>query len=318
MLGVFRRAVAALFFATILLVNAVSHAEVKTYVGEGYFIWVIYKDNYLETARERAKDFAMRNACEKAIEDVKSHMHLENLETDADLIETMTKNIVKLVEEPHFSQPEYKIDNDWDFLIRVTVKVQIDDSDIMRWLSRANKRIAILVAQTKAMRKENEKQDQQIAELREELAHNPQNKQKLSQKFEAFGKKFLSNQKVEKAWQSYIQTQRIRHQIPSMMLTPQWCSLLFLLIGIFHLIYKNQRKMDYQTATFPFARHCCRNQSRRRSFSCLLLHCLAFVVQLGSRYEPPDVTRGDFQKMHQFLADHKIVRHVSLANLRSK
>lgn len=202
MLGVFRRAVAALFFATILLVNAVSHAEIKTYVGEGHYVWVIYKDDYLETARERAKAFAMRNACEKAIVDVKSHMGLENLAIDEDVIETMTKDIVKLVEEPHFSQPEYKIYNDWDFLIRVTVKVQLDDSEIISWLNKDPKRIAFLVAQTKAIRKENEKQDQQIAELREELARNP-NKKKLAQKFEALGKTFLSNQKVEKAWQCY-------------------------------------------------------------------------------------------------------------------
>ena len=199
MLTIFRRAVAALFLATILLVNAISHAEVKIYVGEGSY--TMSDVETLEIARERAKADAIQNAREKAIVDVRSYLRSKNVSADDDLIETMTKNILKLVEEPHFYPPE-KVDNERNVLIRVTVKAQIDDSDIMRWRNRDYKKIAVLIAQTKAIRDENEKQNRNIAELRKELAHNP-NKKKLVQKFEAFGKKFLSNKKVEKAYQFY-------------------------------------------------------------------------------------------------------------------
>lgn len=200
MLGVFRRVVAALFLATILLVNAVSHAEVKTYVGKGSY--TMSDVETLEIARELAKADAIQNACEKAGVDVKSYLRSKKVAADDDLIETIAKNILKLVEEPHFYPPE-KVDNVGNVLIRVTVKAQIDDSDIMRWRDKDYEKIAILVAQTKAMREKNEKHNQQLAELKEELAHNPQNRKKIAQKFEAFGKIFLSEKKGNKAWEFY-------------------------------------------------------------------------------------------------------------------
>ena len=56
MLKVFRRAVAALFLATILLVNAVSHAEI--YIGEGSYC--MSEGENLGVAKERAKADTMR------------------------------------------------------------------------------------------------------------------------------------------------------------------------------------------------------------------------------------------------------------------
>ena len=68
-----------LFFVGIMLFDAVSHAEI--YIGEGSYVMCEFET--LETAKERAK---------------------------ADVIETITANIIKLVEDPHF-YPLETVDN---------------------------------------------------------------------------------------------------------------------------------------------------------------------------------------------------------------
>ena len=103
----------------------------------------------------------------------------------------MTANIVKFVENPHF-YPLETVDNLEGIKIRVTVKVQIDDSDINRWLNKDEQQKSELFAQNEALRKANEEQARQ-------LANNPQDKERITQKFENEDKIFLSNQKVEEA-----------------------------------------------------------------------------------------------------------------------
>lgn len=198
MLGIFRRAVAALFLATILLVNAVSYAEI--YIGEGSYC--MSKIETLEVARERAKADAMRNACEKAGVYVKSYSRTRDFELEEDLIETMTANILKLVENPHF-YPLETVDNLEGVLIRVTVKAQIDNSDITHWLNKDEQEKSTLVAQRKAMQNENKEQDRIIEEAKNEVVNNPQDREQIIKKIEEVDKIFLSNQKVVEAWKLY-------------------------------------------------------------------------------------------------------------------
>ena len=93
----------------------------------------------LEVVRECAKADAMRNATEKTGVYVKSYSRSKNFELDEDVIETMTANILKLIEKPIFQMLE-EVDNLEGVLIRVTVKVQVDDSDINRWLNKSNRK----------------------------------------------------------------------------------------------------------------------------------------------------------------------------------
>ena len=190
--------------ATLFLLTAVAHAEVKVYDGEGTY--VMSEGENLGVAKERAKADAMRNACEKAGTFVKSYSRSINNELAEDVIETMTANIVKLVEEPHFF-PLEEVDNLEGVLIRVTVKVQIDDADIKRWLNKSDEEKSTLVAQMEALRKANADQERQIAELKRQLADakSAEAKEQLTQKFEAEDKVFLSNQKVDEAWKLWSQ-----------------------------------------------------------------------------------------------------------------
>ena len=56
----------------------------------------------LGVSKERAKADAMRNASEKAGVYVKNYTRTKNLTLEEDIIETMTANILKLVEDPKF------------------------------------------------------------------------------------------------------------------------------------------------------------------------------------------------------------------------
>lgn len=156
----------------------------------------------LGVAKERAKADAMRNACEKAGTYVKSYSLARNLELEEDIIETMTANIVKLVESPSFL-PYEQLDNLEGLLISVTIKVQIDSSDITRWLNKNNNEKSALVAENEALRKTNVEQERQIAELKRQLKVNPQDKEQIVKKFNDIDNIFLSNQRFIEAWKLY-------------------------------------------------------------------------------------------------------------------
>ena len=190
-----RLTLSTLVIVFILSFAAISHAEI--YIGEGSY--VMSEGENLGVSKERAKADAMRNAAEKAGTYVKSYSRERNFELEEDVIETMTANILKLVENPHF-YPLETVDNLEGVMIRVTVKVQIDDSDILRWLNKSEQEKSILVSQMEALRKANEEQARQIAELKRQLANNPHNKERITKKFEVEDKIFLSNQKVDEGW----------------------------------------------------------------------------------------------------------------------
>ena len=92
---------------------------------------------------------------------VESYSLARNFELEEDIMETMTSNILKLVEKPIFQMLE-EVDNLEGIMIRVTIKAQIDDSDITRWLNKNDNEKSILVAQNEALRKSNGEQEHQI------------------------------------------------------------------------------------------------------------------------------------------------------------
>ena len=87
-------------------------------------------------------------------------------------------------------------------MIRVTVKVQIDDSDITRRLNKSKQEKSALVSQMEALRKANEELARQNEALKKQLVNvkTEQDKEKITKEFAAEDKKFLSNQKVDEAW----------------------------------------------------------------------------------------------------------------------
>lgn len=194
---IFRRGFIALIVMIFALNASIACAEV--YIGEGSY--VMSKVETLEVARERAKADAMRSASEQAGVYVKSYSRSRNFDLEEDIIETMTASIIKLVGNPHF-YPLETVDNLEGVLIRVTVNVQINDSDINRWLSKSEQEKSELVAQMEALRKANEEQARQIAELKRQLAQSTTKaeKERITNEFANADKIFLSNQKVDEGW----------------------------------------------------------------------------------------------------------------------
>ena len=188
-----RRTLSALFIASIMLCNA-AHAEIYTAMGE----YIMSEGENLGIAKERAKKDAMRLACEQAGVYVKSYSRMKNFSLEADVIETMTANIIKLVVEPDYKSEI--VGNLEGYRIIATITAQIDDSDINRWLNKDSQQISELVAQMEALRKANAEQERQIAKLKRQLKANPQDKEEIIKKFAEADKNFLSNQKVDEGW----------------------------------------------------------------------------------------------------------------------
>ncbi len=184
----FRRGVSALFIAAILLINAVTHAEVFT--AEGTYVMSEFETLYI--AKERAKAVALRSAAEQARRYVTSYAAGNNFNLDSDSAELIAVNVIKSAAEPKF-----KVKN---MTIRVTVKAQIDDSDIAPWLYRD---LHENIIQYKALRRGEDKQAKSIDDLKRQPADTPQDKEQLAPKFAEADKIFLSHQKLHDALKLY-------------------------------------------------------------------------------------------------------------------
>ena len=179
---------------------SVACAEVKNYTGVGEYYMSDFETP--EIAKQRAKQRAERNACEKAGVYVKSFSRTINFELDEDVIETMTSGILKIVDVQY-----HRENSDDTTLFRVTIQAQIDDADITKWLKKDSQEISTLVSQNEALRKSNEELARQIAELKKQIpqAKTEADKERITQEFAAEDKKFLSNQKVDEAWKFWEQ-----------------------------------------------------------------------------------------------------------------
>ncbi|MBR1805514.1 MAG: tetratricopeptide repeat protein [Selenomonadaceae bacterium] len=197
---IFRRLSPILFAGTILFASSTADAEIQTYTGEGTYI--MSEGENLGVAKERAKADAMRNACEQAGTFVESTTQVANMMVTKDEITTMTGGIVKLLEEPTYA-PLKELDNLEGVLIHVTVKVSIDSDDVLKWLNKTTGERAQLVNQMEALRKSNDEQARQIAELKAQLAQaqSESERQQIAQNFASEEDKFMSNQNVETAWE---------------------------------------------------------------------------------------------------------------------
>ncbi len=184
----FRRGVSALFIAAILLINAVTHAEVFT--AEGTYVMSEFETLYI--AKERAKAVALRSAAEQARRYVTSYAAGNNFNLDSDSAELIAVNVIKSAAEPKF-----KVKN---MTIRVTVKAQIDDSDIAPWLYRD---LHENIIQYKALRRGEDKQAKSIDDLKRQPADTSQDKEQLAPKFAEADKIFLSHQKLHDALKLY-------------------------------------------------------------------------------------------------------------------
>lgn len=196
---IFRRALTALLIVTGLLAASIGHAEVKTYEGVGEYFMSDFET--FDIAQQRAQQRAERDACEKAGVYVESRTEVLNSQVNKDEIIIMTRNILKIVDVKYHREHS---DNNTT-RIRATVVAQIDSEDVSQWFNKDPGEKTELIAQMEALRKANEDQERQIAELQKKLAavQTPQDKKQIAIAFATEDRAFLSNQKVAEAWSFY-------------------------------------------------------------------------------------------------------------------
>ena len=118
-----KKFLAALLIGGNLFCASLVQAEVKTYEGVGEY--VMGERDTLETAKQGAKDRALRNALEKAGVLIQSRSRSEDLELVEDTITSQTGAVLKVLEVTYERE---------DFLVKARVLVDIDADDLNRRL----------------------------------------------------------------------------------------------------------------------------------------------------------------------------------------
>lgn len=193
-----RKLLAAGLIAGTLFIAAPVDAEIRTYEGTDEYIMSEFET--IDVAKQRAKQKAERAAQEKAGVFVESNTEVVNMMVTKDEIVTMTGGILKVVDVQYDVKP---LTNANGFLIRATVKADIDSDDVAKWLNRGADERSDLVAQNLELQKAIAAQDAQIAELKRQLAAKPQDAEKISKQFAEEDKIFRANQQLVDAGKLY-------------------------------------------------------------------------------------------------------------------
>ncbi len=189
-----RRLIAASLVVGSLTFMPVTNAEIQTYTGVGEYIMSDFETP--EIAKQRAKQYAERNAQEQAGVYVSSYSRVENFKLAEDEIITMTNGILSVTNVKYdiITIPEHA-----GIVYRATIQANIDTDRVDEWLSKGVGERSELVAKNQALQKAIDDQEKQIADLKKQLekVKNDKDEEKIKTQFEAADKIFLSNQKLQ-------------------------------------------------------------------------------------------------------------------------
>ena len=184
---------AALIVAS-LFAAPCAEAEIKSYDGLGEYIMSDFETP--DVAKQRAKMYAERNACEKAGVYIKSYSRSENLELVADEVETMTNGILKVLSVEYKMVP---MEQYGGIMYRAIIVAEIDTANIDDWISHSRDERESLIEQNRALQQQIDEQEKLIAELkkRAEQSPNPATNENLQREFAEADRIFMSNVKLE-------------------------------------------------------------------------------------------------------------------------
>ena len=176
-----------------LLAMSPAEAEIKSYDGVGEYVMSDFETP--DVAKQRAKMYAERNACEKAGVYIKSYSRTENLELVADEIETMTNGILRVLSVEYNVVP---LEQHGGIMYRAIIVAEIDTANIDNWINRGLSERESLVQKNLELQRQIEEQERQIAELKKRAeSQNPASNEQLQSDFEQADKNFMSNVKLE-------------------------------------------------------------------------------------------------------------------------
>lgn len=184
----------ALLAAWSMLVAPVADAEIQTYEGsEDYYVLGAVED--VNVARERARERAIRNAREKAGVYVHSYSRTKDFELVDDEVITVASGVLRVI-ETHYETKT--LPDASGYLIRATVKADIDTDDLLTWFQKDAEEVIKLIAEDKAIRAREAEQERKIETLKQEYvqAATPEQKEVIAAQIVEQDKTFLSNLKL--------------------------------------------------------------------------------------------------------------------------
>ena len=151
-----------------LLLMSTTQAAVKIFDGVGEHIMSDFESS--EIAKLRARDIAVKNAVKQAGVYLKTFSRSINFELSDDEIAAIASNAWQLVGEPKYTRTLKQVGDKPVILLRATVEVEIDDTEIQSWLKRDDKEKSAITQQNKDLQKMIDAQYKQIAELKQRIA----------------------------------------------------------------------------------------------------------------------------------------------------
>ena len=191
----------------IFFVTSTANAEIKTYEATDEYIMSEFET--IDIAKQRARQKAERAAQEQAGVYINSYTEMKNLELVKDEITAVACGIISVVDVKYDVTP---LDNANGFLIRATVKANINTDDVNKYLDKSAQEKSSIVAQNKELQAAVAEQDAQIAKLKAQIEQlkaegklsSKNEREKISQEVAAEDKIFQANQKMEEAQKKFF------------------------------------------------------------------------------------------------------------------
>ena len=169
-------------------------AEVETYEGVDEY-YVLGAVENINVARERARERALRDAREKAGVYIHTLTKVVNMNMVEDEIVTVASGVLRVLDTTYEIIQLTDMDG---YLIRATVKADIDTGDVEKFLQKDAEEMSRIVANDKVIRLQEAEQEQKIETLKQEYrqAATPEEKEVIAQQIVEEDKVFLSNLKL--------------------------------------------------------------------------------------------------------------------------
>ena len=199
------------FLAAALIVSSIfvmptSRAEIKTYEGTDEYIMSEFET--IDIAKQRAKQKAERAAQEKAGVYISSYTETKNLMLVKDEVVAIACGIISVTDVHYDVTP---LENANGFLIRATVKANIDTDDVNKYLDKSTQEKSAIVIQNKELQAAVAAQDEQISKLKDQIKRltaegklsGQREREQITQEVAAEDKIFQSNLKLEEAQKNF-------------------------------------------------------------------------------------------------------------------
>lgn len=194
-----KKFLAAALIASRLFTTSPVNAEVKTYEGTDEYIMNEFET--IDIAKQRARQKAERNAQEKAGVLINSYSQMKNLELVEDEVISIACGIMSVVDVKYTTEPLPDVNG---FLIRATVKANIETDDVGKWMEKSARERSTIVTQNKQLQQAVAEQDATINKLKAQIKRltaegklsGKREREKISAEIAAEDKIFQSNQKL--------------------------------------------------------------------------------------------------------------------------